>query len=86
MARVLVDTPLAHLDRPFDYSVPASMAATAVPGARVKVRFAGTSLDGFVVERAADTAHTGTLTPLQRVVSPEPVLQPAVAALAVLLA
>jgi primosomal protein N' (replication factor Y) len=86
VARVLVDTPLAHLDRPFDYAVPASMADAAVPGARVKVRFAGTSLDGFVVERATDTEHTGTLTPLQRVVNPEPVLQPAVAELAGLLA
>ncbi|HEY3530376.1 MAG TPA: primosomal protein N' [Nocardioides sp.] len=86
VARVLVDTPLAHLDRPFDYAVPASLADDAVPGARVKVRFAGKSLAGFVVARAADTAHTGTLTPLQRVVSPEPVLVPAVAELVGLLA
>jgi primosomal protein N' (replication factor Y) len=83
---VLVDTPLAHLDRPFDYAVPASMATDAVPGARVKVRFAGKAMDGFVLARAADTDHTGTLTPLQRVVSPEPVLQPTVADLAGLLA
>ena len=86
MARILVDTPLAHLDRPFDYAVPASMAETALPGARVKVRFAGKSLDGFVVGRAAETAHTGTLTPIQRLVSPEPVLHPQVAALAGVLA
>ena len=36
--------------------------------------------------RAADTDHTGTLTPLRRVVSPEPVLRPAIAELAGLLA
>ena len=53
VARVLVETPLAHLDRPFDYAVPASMADSAVPGARVKVRFAGKDLDGFVVARSA---------------------------------
>ena len=53
VARVLVDVPLAHLDRPFDYAVPAAMADAAVPGARVKVRFAGQDVDGFVVERAA---------------------------------
>jgi primosomal protein N' (replication factor Y) (superfamily II helicase) len=81
VARVLVDTPLAHLDRPFDYAVPASMADHAVPGARVKVRFAGKLLDGFVVTRAADTDHTGNLTALQRVVSPEPVLRPEIAEL-----
>jgi primosomal protein N' (replication factor Y) (superfamily II helicase) len=86
VARVLVDTPLAHLDRAFDYAVPASMADQAVPGARVKVRFAGASLDGFVVERASDTEHTGSLIPLRRVVSPEPVLQPAIAELAGVLA
>jgi primosomal protein N' (replication factor Y) (superfamily II helicase) len=86
VARVLVDTPLAHLDRPFDYAVPASMAEAAVPGARVKVRFAGKDLDGFVAERAAESDHTGVLTPLRRVVSPEPVLRPAVSAAAGLLA
>jgi primosomal protein N' (replication factor Y) len=62
------------------------MAEDAVPGARVKVRFAGKSLDGFVVARATESDHTGTLSPLQRVVSPEPVLLPAVEELAGLLA
>ena len=32
VARVLVDLPLAHLDRTFDYLVPAAMADDAVPG------------------------------------------------------
>jgi len=82
VARVLVDVPLAHLDRPFDYAVPATMAQTAVPGARVKVRFAGQDLDGFVVERAERSDHEGRLTPLRRVVSAEPVLTPEVAELA----
>jgi primosomal protein N' (replication factor Y) len=82
VARVLVDVPLAHLDRPFDYLVPATMAATAVPGARVKVRFAGQDVDGFVVERVSASDHDGRLAPLRRVVSPEPVLSPEVARLA----
>ncbi len=81
VARVLVDVALAHLDRPFDYSVPEAMAQTAQPGVRVKVRFAGQDVDGFVIERAATTEHTGRLQPLRRVVSPEPVLTPEVAAL-----
>ena len=34
VASVVVDTGLAHLDRPFEYLVPASMADSAVPGAR----------------------------------------------------
>ena len=74
MARVQVDTGLAHLDRPFEYSVPESMAETAVPGVRVKVRFAGQDLDGFVLERVGVAEHEGRLAPLRKVVSPEPVL------------
>ncbi|MBC2934551.1 primosomal protein N' [Nocardioides sp. zg-1228] len=86
VARVLVDIALAHLDRPFDYAVPIAMAETAVPGARVKVRFAGQDVDGYVVERASRTDHTGILQPLRRVVSPEPVLAPEIAELSATIA
>lgn len=78
IAEVLVDLPLAHLDRPFEYSVPDELAATAVPGARVRVRFAGQDVDGFVIARKEQPEHQGRLAPLRRVVSPEPVLTPAV--------
>ena len=81
VARVLVDLPLAHLDRPFDYLVPETMADDAVPGARVKVRFAGQDVDAYVVARAAASDHDGRLSPLRRVVSAEPVLAPEIAAL-----
>ena len=81
VARVLVDLPLAHLDRPFDYAVSVKDAASAVPGARVKVRFAGQDVDGFVLTRAATSDHHGRLQPIRRVVSAEPVLHPEVAAL-----
>lgn len=82
VARVLVDVPLAHLDRTFDYAVPAAMADDSRPGARVKVRFAGQDVDGFVLARAAESDHPGRLAPLRRVVSAEPVLARQVAALA----
>ncbi len=82
VASVLVDTGLAHLDRPFEYAVPESMAADAVPGTRVRVRFAGQDVAGFVLERREHAEHLGRLTPLRRVVSPEPVLTPAVLAAA----
>jgi primosomal protein N' (replication factor Y) len=81
VALVLVDVGLPHLDRPFEYLVPASMADLAVPGARVKVRFAGQDVDGYVLARAAKADHVGTLAPLRKVVSPEAVLTPAVLAL-----
>ncbi|WP_134773502.1 primosome assembly protein PriA [Ornithinimicrobium flavum] len=80
VARVLVETPLAHLDRPFDYLVPAELADDARPGARVRVRLAGRDRDGVVLERVGEADHTGRLSPLRTVVSPEPVLSPQVAA------
>ncbi|MET8523189.1 primosomal protein N' [Nocardioides sp. NPDC004968] len=80
VAKVLVDLPMAHLDRPFDYAVPASMAEEAQPGVRVKVRFGPKDVDGFVVGRADSSEHAN-LQPLKRVVSSEPVLTPQVAAL-----
>lgn len=68
--------PLPHLDRFFDYLVPDDMADGAVVGARVRVRFAGRACNGFIVERPAQTGAKGRLSPLTKVVSPEPVLLP----------
>ncbi|NUP79324.1 MAG: hypothetical protein HOV96_17440, partial [Nonomuraea sp.] len=82
VARVVVDSPLPHLDRPFDYLVPAGMHETARPGVRVRVRFAGKLIDGFLLERVEESDHEGRLTPLERVVSPEQVLTPEIAGLA----
>jgi primosomal protein N' (replication factor Y) (superfamily II helicase) len=82
VARIAVDVPLAHLDRPFDYLVPQRLAASAVPGCRVRVRFAGQLTGGYLLERVAASEHRGRLAYLERVVSPEPVLTPEIAALA----
>ncbi|HKE51147.1 MAG TPA: primosomal protein N' [Actinomycetes bacterium] len=86
VARVVVDVSLPHLDRPFDYLVPETMADAAVPGARVRVRFAGQQVNGFILDRVAESEHEGALTPLARVVSPEPVLSPDLARLCRLVA
>jgi primosomal protein N' (replication factor Y) len=82
VARVAVDLPLAHLDRPFDYLVPEALADAAKPGVRVRVRFAGQDLDGFVLERVEDSEFGGRLERIRRVVSPEPVLAPEIVQLA----
>ncbi len=82
VASVAVDISLLHLDRPFDYLVPEALADQAVPGARVRVRFAGRLVDGFVLSRLERSEHGGRLGFLERVVSPEPVLTDEVAALA----
>src|SRR4051812_33748294 len=82
VARVVVDVPLAHLDRPFDYAVPETMADDVVPGCRVRVRFAGQLVDGFVLGLGDESEHGGKLAPLAKLVSSEPVLTPDVVALA----
>ncbi|MET7656718.1 MULTISPECIES: primosomal protein N' [unclassified Streptomyces] len=87
VARVLVDKGVLHLDRYFDYAVPADLDADAQPGVRVRVRFGagrgrvrdgrregGGLIDGFLVERLAASDYSGPLAALAQVVSPEPVL------------
>jgi len=81
VARVAVDTGVAHLDRPFDYLVPEKLAA-ALPGCRVRVRFSGRLVDGVVLERLEISEHEGKLAPLHALVSPEQVLSAEVATLA----
>ncbi|CCQ45997.1 putative primosomal protein n' [Pseudarthrobacter siccitolerans] len=82
VARVLVESSLPHLDRPFDYGVPAALDADARPGVRVKVKFNGQDLSGFILERVAESDAGHTLLPLTKVVSPVPVLTPEIRDLA----
>ncbi len=82
VARVAVEISLPNLDRPFDFLVPDTLDAAAVPGCRVRVRFAGRLTSGFLLERIAESEHEGKLGYLERVVSPEPVLGPEIAGLA----
>ncbi|MFJ9903084.1 primosomal protein N' [Streptomyces sp. NPDC101152] len=87
VARVLVDKGVLHLDRYFDYAVPQELDADAQPGVRVRVRFGagrhrvregrregGGLIDGFLVERLAESDYSGPLAALAQVVSPERVL------------
>ena len=87
VARVLVDKGVLHLDRYFDYAVPEELDADAQPGVRVRVRFGagrhrvregrregGGLIDGFLVERLAESDYAGPLAALAQVVSPERVL------------
>jgi primosomal protein N' (replication factor Y) len=82
VARVCVDVGLAHLDRPFDYLVPEPLSAAAQPGTRVRVRFSGKLVDGWILERAASSDHQGRVERLAKVVSLDPVLTSEVAGLA----
>lgn len=82
VAAVLVASGLAHLDHEFEYAIAPELAGSVAPGVRVKVRFAGRDVDGFVVDVRQVAEHAGQLAPLRRVVSPEPVLTPPLLALA----
>ncbi|GEC17874.1 putative primosomal protein N' [Pseudonocardia hydrocarbonoxydans] len=79
VARVAVDVALAHLDRTFDYRVPAHLDADARPGVRLRVRFAGRLVDGYLLERVDGSEHR--LAWVEKVVSPEPALSDEVAQL-----
>ncbi|MEU9865992.1 primosomal protein N' [Streptomyces sp. NPDC047971] len=87
VARVVVNKGVLHLDQFFDYAVPEELDAAAQPGVRVRVRFGagahqvrdgrregGRLIDGFLVERKAESDYKGALAALADVVSPEPVL------------
>lgn len=76
IARVLPLLGMPHLDRLFDYSVPAKYAVEAQPGVRVRVRFAGRLVDALLIERRSHTDHEGTLRPIERVISPLRLLTP----------
>lgn len=82
VARVLIESSLPHLDRPFDYSVPATLDTQALPGVRVKVKFNGQELPGYLLERTAASDAGHPLVPLHKVLSSVPVLTPAIAELA----
>lgn len=81
VARVLPLLGLAHLDRPFDYRVPADLDAIAQPGVRVRIRFAGRLVDALLLERVAHTDHEGQLSWIERIISPDVVYPPRTAAL-----
>lgn len=92
VARVLIDSPLPQLDHLFDYGIPPELAEIARPGVRVTVPFrtTGRVATGYLIEvvdpRAApgpdaasvdaDLPFTGTLSPLDSVVSTAQVLTP----------
>lgn len=76
VAHVLIDHPVPHLARTFDYAVPEKFADTARPGVRVRVKFAGKLRDGFLLDRVDSSAHIGPLATIERITSPVVVLTP----------
>ncbi len=82
VGQVVIDSPLPHLDRVFDYAIPASLDERAVPGVRVRVRFAGRLTNGYLVGRSDRSEREGELKAIDRVVGDDPVLGPELLGLA----
>ncbi|WP_382310445.1 primosomal protein N' [Herbiconiux sp. UC225_62] len=80
----MLESPLPQLDRLFDYLVPAALVPDAHAGVRVKVplRSAGRTARGYVIELAEQGDYGGSLSEIDEIVSPLPVLTPEVWALA----
>ncbi len=82
-----IDAPVASVALPvpvrrlFDYTIPAELAASALPGCRVQVPFRARHLTGVIVERQAHSSAREGLLPLTRVVDDEPVLSTAMMAM-----
>src|ERR1700754_5298907 len=76
IARVLPMLSVPHLDREFDYLVSEEQSDDAQPGVRVRLRFHGRLVDGFILERRTKTDHVGKLAWLDRGVSAEAGLTP----------
>jgi primosomal protein N' (replication factor Y) len=74
VAQVRVDVPVPHLDRVFDYAIPESLVDQVHLGSRVRVRFSGRLVNGFVVGLRESSEHS--LRPIERVLGTEPVLTP----------
>ncbi|WP_421084131.1 primosomal protein N' [Rothia nasimurium] len=78
VARVHIDTHVPHLDRLFDYRVPAELDEQAQPGVRVRVKFGGRQVNGWLRERVEQSDSPARLIPLLKVVSPVQVVTPEV--------
>ncbi len=75
VARIAVSGVPFRLDKPFDYSIPDSLAGQIVPGVRVEVPFtnANRSTEGIVLALASSSAFD-KLKPVSSVLDTEPVL------------
>ena len=65
----------------FEYAVPSSLAQSARPGCRARVRFRDRPLTGVIVERVGQPRFEGALLPIERIVDPEPALSEAMIAI-----
>ena len=86
VARVVLDNPLPHLDRLFDYEIPEELDQVCVPGVKVKVKFSNRNMEAWVVEKVGLSSHHKKLSEINKVISNYPVLLPEILTLAQIVA
>lgn len=86
VARVVLDNPLPHLDRLFDYEIPEDLIDICNPGVKVKVKFSNRNMEAWVIERIGLSSHHKKLSPVTKVISHYPVLSPETVALSQIVA
>lgn len=82
VAKILLEVPVLHLDRLFDYLIPNDLDEAAQPGVRVKVRFGHQELFGWLIRRSDTIDTVARLSTIRKVISVLPVLEPKVLELA----
>lgn len=80
VAQICLNTPLPHLDHPFEYQIPEELAEDAQFGVRVRVPFGARrrAMDAIVTGVSETASYPGRLQRLKTVVSPVRVLDPEV--------
>ncbi len=86
VARVVLDNPLPHLDRLFDYEIPEEFDEACVPGVKVKVKFSNRNMEAWVVEKIGLSNHQKKLSEISKVISNFPVLTPEILTLSQIVA
>ncbi|MCF8548979.1 MAG: primosomal protein N' [Pontimonas sp.] len=74
IARVVLDSRLPQLSRPFDYLIPPDMDLREGVRVRVPLRSAKRLAEGYVLECTSGSEHSGKLAEIAELVSPVPVL------------
>ena len=86
VARVVLDNPLPHLDRLFDYEIPEELDDICAPGVKVKVKFSNRNMEAWVVEKIGLSNHHKKLSEISKVISNYPVLIPEILTLSQIVA
>lgn len=81
-AKVVLDSPVPHLDREFDYLIGPGQIEQISIGSKVVVNFGRQMLNGWVVEKFADSQFVNKISEIKKVIGKFPTLKPEILQLA----